>query len=108
MKTGISRLRLANFRSYETLDLSLGTKGEPVALVGHNGAGKTNILEAISYLTPGRGLRSARLTDVARRLGENVYPLWSVVADTYSPFGNNKIHSGLIQTNSIISILIMI
>lgn len=97
MKTGISRLRLNNFRSYEVLDLSLGTKGEPVALVGHNGAGKTNILEAISYLTPGRGLRSARLTDIARRMGENVYPLWSIVADTFSPFGDNKIGTGMVE-----------
>ena len=95
MKTGISRLRLNNFRSYEALDLVLGTAGESVALVGANGAGKTNILEAISYLTPGRGLRSARLTDVARRMGEDVYPLWSVVADTYSPFGENKIGQSL-------------
>ena len=97
MKTGISRLRLNNFRSYEALDLTLGTGGESIALVGHNGAGKTNVLEAISYLTPGRGLRSARLSDVARRMGEDVYPLWSVVADTYSPFGDNKIGTGMVE-----------
>ncbi len=63
MKTGLSRLKLNNFRSYSTLDLSFGTKGEPIALFGPNGAGKTNILEAISYLTAGRGLRSAKLSD---------------------------------------------
>lgn len=38
----------------------------PVCLFGPNGAGKTNILEALTMLAPGRGLRSASLTDVAR------------------------------------------
>ena len=33
--------------------------GRPVALFGANGAGKTNILEAVSLLSPGRGLRRA-------------------------------------------------
>jgi DNA replication and repair protein RecF len=35
-------------------------------IVGANGSGKTNLLEAISLLTPGRGLRGARLGDLAR------------------------------------------
>ena len=97
MKTGLKRLRLNNFRSYDTLDLDVGIGGEPVALIGPNGVGKTNILEAISYLTPGRGLRSAKLTDVARHMGDDVYPLWSVVADIYSPFGDNKIGTGMVE-----------
>lgn len=66
-KTGILQMRLTNFRSYERLNLSLDADLLPVVLTGHNGAGKTNILEAISFLSPGRGLRSARLSDVARR-----------------------------------------
>ena len=96
MKTGISRLRLTNFRSYAELDLSFGSEGKPVALFGPNWAGKTNVLEAISYLTAGRGLRSAKLSDVARRVGEDVYPLWSVVADLYSPFGEHRIGTGMV------------
>ena len=96
MKTGISRLRLTNFRSYAELDLDLGDSGRPVALCGPNGAGKTNILEAISYLTAGRGLRSARLSDVARHIGEDVYPLWSIVANLYSPFGEHQIGTGMV------------
>jgi len=96
MKTGLERLRLTNFRSYSTLDLSLGNSGEPVALCGANGVGKTNILEAISYLTAGRGLRAARLTDLARHMGDNVYPLWSIVADIYTPTGNHKIGTGMV------------
>ncbi|MDY6407089.1 MAG: DNA replication/repair protein RecF [Pseudomonadota bacterium] len=96
MKTGISRLRLTNFRSYPELDISFGTKGEPVALCGANGVGKTNVLEAISYLTAGRGLRGAKLSDVARRCGDDVYPLWSIAASIYTPFGDHQIGTGMV------------
>lgn len=63
----LTRLTLSDFRSYERLDLSFD--GRPAALSGPNGAGKTNILEAISMLGPGRGLRSARIEEIARRDG---------------------------------------
>lgn len=66
-KTGVRHIRLTNFRSYERMDLSLDESFEPVILTGHNGAGKTNVLEAVSFLTAGRGLRGARLTDVTKR-----------------------------------------
>ena len=96
MKTGIGRLRLTNFRSYAELDLSLGEEGHPVAFFGPNGAGKTNILEAISYLTAGRGLRSAKLSDIGRRAGESVFPLWTVTANLYSPFGDHVVGTGMV------------
>jgi recombinational DNA repair ATPase RecF len=41
-------------------------RGGPVVLTGANGAGKTNLLEAISLLAPGRGLRGAAFEDLAR------------------------------------------
>ncbi len=63
----IDELRLADFRNYETLSLRF-TRGF-VVFVGDNGAGKTNLLEAISLLTPGRGLRRAPYQDVARKGG---------------------------------------
>nr|WP_154335569.1 DNA replication/repair protein RecF [Paracoccus sp. S-4012] len=50
-------MQLAQFRSWTRLDL--GFDGRPVAIHGPNGSGKTNILEAISMLSPGRGLRGA-------------------------------------------------
>lgn len=67
-----------------------------MALCGANGAGKTNILEAISYLTAGRGLRGAKLADVARHQGDDVYPLWSIVANLYSPLGEHQVGTGMV------------
>lgn len=62
---GLTRLKLTDFRSYAEAELRL--QGNlPVVLTGCNGAGKTNLLEAVSYLSPGRGLRNARLGDVTR------------------------------------------
>lgn len=60
--TALTRLLLTNFRSHSALDLKLDSR--PVCLWGANGAGKTNILEAISQLGPGRGLRAAALPDM--------------------------------------------
>jgi DNA replication and repair protein RecF len=61
----IETLALSHFRSHRATRLTLD--GRPVALVGANGAGKTNVLEAISLLSPGRGLRRAAAEDLARR-----------------------------------------
>ena len=64
-KFSVARLALTDFRSYGHLRLE--TDARPVVLTGANGAGKTNLLEALSFLVPGRGLRNARLGEVARR-----------------------------------------
>ncbi|MGJ8564924.1 MAG: DNA replication/repair protein RecF [Alphaproteobacteria bacterium] len=74
----IQSLRLTDFRSYSALDVLLGP--EPVVLYGANGAGKTNLLEALSLLSPGKGLRRARMEDIARRSSDNIAPAWGVVA----------------------------
>ena len=63
----LARLALTDFRSYAEAVFSPGAG--LVALVGENGAGKTNLLEAISLLAPGRGLRQAALGEVARSDG---------------------------------------
>lgn len=55
----ISSITLSNFRNYNYINLNVSP--EPVVIIGHNGAGKTNILEAISLLTCGRGIRKAPL-----------------------------------------------
>lgn len=71
----LTRLRLTGFRNYAALSINLSAK--MVAFVGANGAGKTNILEAISFLTAGRGLRRAALADIAHKDGDGS---WSVAA----------------------------
>jgi DNA replication and repair protein RecF len=63
-KTFLSRLKLTDFRNYAEAALPLD--GRHVVLTGENGAGKTNLLEAVSFLSPGRGLRRAVLSDVTR------------------------------------------
>jgi DNA replication and repair protein RecF len=62
--TALTRLTLTDFRNYESLTLKLD--GRPVCLYGSNGAGKTNLLEAISQFGPGRGLRAAQLAEMTR------------------------------------------
>jgi len=63
----VRRVTLADFRSYPALDLRVSSN--MVALAGDNGAGKTNLLEALSLFTPGRGLRRAELAEMAREGG---------------------------------------
>ncbi len=60
----IERLRLTDFRSYADLSLDLGP--EPVVLFGSNGAGKTNLMEAVSLLAPGSGLRRSPYAELGR------------------------------------------
>jgi len=60
----LSSLTLAQFRSHSRAALSLDER--PVAIWGENGAGKTNILEAVSLMSPGRGLRRAAAEEMAR------------------------------------------
>ena len=63
----ITRLSLNDYRSYAEAMIHPGPG--LVILTGENGAGKTNILEAVSLLSPGRGLRGASLSDMARSGG---------------------------------------
>lgn len=81
----VARLILQDFRSYEALDLTIG--GQIVALVGENGAGKTNILEALSLFSPGRGLRRADLADMARLDGDGSFAASITLGDDGSRLG---------------------
>lgn len=63
----LTRLSLSEFRNHReaAIDVAPGF----IVLTGENGAGKTNILEAVSLLAPGRGLRRASLSSMARQDG---------------------------------------
>jgi DNA replication and repair protein RecF len=61
-RVSIARLKLSNFRNYSAADIAFGPG--LIVLTGENGAGKTNLLEAVSLLTPGRGLRRAAYADM--------------------------------------------
>ncbi|HEY5722299.1 MAG TPA: DNA replication/repair protein RecF [Allosphingosinicella sp.] len=67
----IARLSLADFRSYP--DALIAPGPGLIVLTGENGAGKTNVLEAVSLLSPGRGLRGASLSEMARNGGAGTF-----------------------------------
>jgi DNA replication and repair protein RecF len=71
----VERLTLTSFRNYREATLEVG-RG-PIVLCGSNGAGKTNLLEAVSLLAPGQGLRRAAYGDLAAVGGDGS---WSVAA----------------------------
>src|SRR5579863_4783538 len=60
----VRRLVLKDFRSYAALDVRFDA--HTIAFIGDNGAGKTNLLEALSLFSPGRGLRRAEMGECAR------------------------------------------
>jgi DNA replication and repair protein RecF len=85
----VTRLRLAAFRNHAATRLELA--GGPVVLWGPNGAGKTSLLEAVSLLTPGRGLRGAAADELARAPGAAG---WKVAAEVAAPDGPVEIETG--------------
>lgn len=64
-RAAVLSLRLAQYRSHA--DTVLETGGASVVLTGPNGSGKTNLIEAVSQLVPGRGLRRASPENAVRR-----------------------------------------
>ncbi len=90
----LDRIILANFRNHR--ETALDGTARFNLLVGENGAGKTNVLEAISLLAPGRGLRRAQLLQMASDTGPGFFALsgdlrasdgWSVSAPRSRPNG---------------------
>ena len=86
----IKFLKLINFRSH--YDFSLSLSGKPLAIIGDNGAGKTNILEAISLLSPGRGIRNSKFSEMVK--DDNSMP-WGVNFNILSNGKNYEVSSGL-------------
>lgn len=87
----IRRLTLTNFRSYHAAQIGLDRAG-PVVLTGANGAGKTNLIEAISLLAPGRGLRRATMDELAFTEGDGS---WAVSAEIEGMLGLSTLGTGI-------------
>ena len=89
MHVALKQLTLTDFRNYQRLSLDLS--GHHLVITGENGAGKTNLLEAISFLSPGRGMRRAVLSDVARAGSANGF---AVNATVDTPDGEVALGTG--------------
>lgn len=87
---GVRRLALTDFRSYASLDLAVDAR--LIVLTGDNGAGKTNLLEALSLLAPGRGLRRAEIREFARRDGCGGF---AVAAELATRTGDVRLGTGI-------------
>jgi DNA replication and repair protein RecF len=87
----LARLRLSDFRSWQVLDASFDAS--LICIAGENGAGKTNLLEAISLLAPGRGLRGARMGEVGRQEAGAGLP-WAVAGRFETRTGPMDIGTG--------------
>jgi DNA replication and repair protein RecF len=85
----LTRLRLTDFRNYPTLTWQPSAR--IAVLFGANGSGKTNLLEAVSLLVPGRGLRGARSADLARQGASGA---WAVAGRFATAEGETDIGTG--------------
>ena len=89
--THLTRLTLTDFRSYATTDLAVGAGA--IVITGDNGQGKTNLLDAVSLLSPGRGLRGVALSEAARSDGPGG---WTVGAGIDGTGGAVQIGTGTV------------
>ena len=86
----VRRLNLHNFRNYRAASLAAGPG--TIALVGPNGTGKTNLIEAISFLAPGRGLLRVTLNEIAFNEGDGS---WAVAAEIEGALGLATLGTGI-------------
>jgi DNA replication and repair protein RecF len=86
----LDRILLSDFRNHR--DTRIEGTAQFNLLVGENGAGKTNVLEAISLFAPGRGLRRAALADMPAQRGSGGF---AVSADLATPAGPVRLGTGI-------------
>ncbi len=86
---GFSYLSLTSFRNYREISFETGLEQGrgAIVLTGRNGAGKTNLLEAVSYLAPGSGLRQASIAEIELRQASNHFPTGAGPEDIARPGG---------------------
>jgi DNA replication and repair protein RecF len=95
----LHKINISQFRCYETVRLDLTNTDSQAAgiivLTGSNGSGKTNILEAVSLLVPGKGLRSADILEMKNR-SAGPQDLWAIAAEVETVSGlTARIGTGL-------------
>ena len=90
-RLSVRTLRLTDFRNYGSARLDLDAR--PVVLVGDNGSGKTNLLEAVSLLGPGHGLRGRPYVELARKDGAGGF---AIAATVMTRVGETEIGTGLL------------
>ena len=88
----VAALKLTDFRNYPSLRLSF--QASPIVLVGDNGSGKTNLLEAVSLLAPGHGLRGRPYSELARKDGEGGF---AIAATVVTRHGEADIGTGILR-----------
>lgn len=86
----VERLSLTNFRNYA--GLSIEATPQPQVIAGANGSGKTNLLEALSLLSPGQGLRRAPFNEIPRASGDGGF---AVAARVHTLNGAAHLGTGL-------------
>ncbi len=95
----VERLALTNYRNHAATRIE--ATPEPVVLTGGNGSGKTNILEAVSLLSPGQGLRRAPFVDLSRVTtgnDEDANASWIIAAKVHTAHGEVDIGTGQTAT----------
>lgn len=90
----LERLSLQNYRNFTDIALEF-QKGVNI-IIGLNGSGKTNILESISLLSPGRGLRSAKFDEIEQMESSQG---WSSCFKLQSKLGKAEIISSYEKTS---------
>lgn len=86
----VEQLTLTNYRSYPSVTLHV--TAQPQVIAGSNGSGKTNLLEALSLLAPGQGLRRAPFNEIPRAAGDGGF---AVAAHVHTLNGPADIGTGL-------------
>ena len=97
----VKQIKANYFRNYKNLELNLSP--DNVVLFGLNGVGKTNILEAVSYLTSGRGIRKAKSKElIFKKFTDKANEdfLWGIHASVFKMNEIYEIGTGIEKSNN--------
>ncbi len=89
----VQKLKLSSFRNYLSIELKPLSQYNNIIITGRNGSGKTNILEAISLLSPGKGIRGCKLSEISNDTTQG--SCWHIDAEIASFYGHERIETWL-------------